>query len=312
MITDVPGVAVGHWSDHHAATGCTVVLFPEGAVASGEVRGGAPGTREFALLDPSRMVQRIDAVVLAGGSAHGLAAADGVMRWCEERSRGFSTAGGIVPIVIGMVLYDLAIGDGSVRPTALDGLRACNAAATGPHAVGQVGAGTGATVGKWRAPDEPRRRGGIGAATMRHGDVIVSALIAVNAWGDVIGPEGPDAEVLADGLAAAGRRAAAAASAGREFADSTDPTAPTNTTIGVVATNARLTKGECLLAAQSAHDGLARALAPVHTTADGDAMVAVSVPAPDGTAQPEASLELVRFLVAEATTRAIRSLGPTA
>lgn len=311
MITDVPGVELGHWSDHHAATGCTVVLFPEGTVASGEVRGGAPGTREFALLDPSRMVQRIDAVLLAGGSAHGLAAADGVMQWCAERERGFTTAGGIVPIVIGMVLYDLAFGDGSVRPTALDGRRACTAAASGPHAVGHVGVGSGATVGKWRGPDATRRRGGLVAATVRHGDVVVSALMAVNAWGDVIGPEGPDVSAMAEGIAEAGRRAAASMRAGAEFVE--DPAAPTNTTIGVVATNARLTKGECLLAAQSAHDGLARALAPVHTTADGDAVVVASVPSLAGAAdQPEASLELVRFLVAEATMRAIRSLGPTA
>src|SRR5262249_45086082 len=156
-------------------------LFPEGTIASGEIRGGAPATREFALLDPNRTVNRIDAAVLTGGSAFGLAAADGVMRFCEERGMGFPTAGGPGPIVVAMGLYDLAEGDASVRPGADDGYVACEAASatTAEVALGWVGAGTGATVAKWEGR-ENARRGGLGAAVSRHGDVVVAALVAVN------------------------------------------------------------------------------------------------------------------------------------
>src|SRR4051812_30494215 len=146
----VAGVRVGHWTDDVALTGCTVVLLPEGTVASGEVRGGAPAEREMALLDPSRTVNRIDAVVLTGGSAFGLASADGVMRFCEERGIGFPTAGGPVPIVVALGLYDLAQGDGSVRPGADEGYAACEAATDGTIAFGRVGAGAGATIAKWQ------------------------------------------------------------------------------------------------------------------------------------------------------------------
>src|SRR4029079_18617939 len=147
---DVDGVRVGHWTDSVARTGCTVVLFPDGTVASGEVRGGAPAEREMALLDPARTVTRIDALVLTGGSAFGLAAADGVMRFCEERGMGFPTAGGVVPIVVALGLYDLAVGDGSVRPGPDEGYAACEAAGGGAVALGRVGAGTGATIAKWQ------------------------------------------------------------------------------------------------------------------------------------------------------------------
>src|SRR5437879_7311729 len=144
MITDVPGVRVGHWTDERAATGCTVVLFPAGTVASGEVRGGAPATREWALLEPHRLVARLDAVVLTGGSAFGLAACDGVMRFCEERGMGFPTAGGVVPIVVGAALFDLLEGDGSVRPGAAEGEAASEAASAAAAAVARVGGGAGA------------------------------------------------------------------------------------------------------------------------------------------------------------------------
>lgn len=276
MITDVAGVRVGHWTDPVARTGCTVVLLPAGTVASGEVRGGAPGTREWALLAPERLVSRLDAVVLSGGSAFGLAACDGVVRWCEERGIGFPTPAGPVPIVVGAVLYDLMVGDGSVRPDAAAGLAACVAATDGPLEVGAVGAGTGATVGKWRGPDHVRP-GGLGTATERHGDLVMSALIAVNAWGD-LRREGepaavPDAPVVPFG----------------------------NTTIGVIATNARLDKTACLLVAQSGHDGFARALEPAHAISDGDALVAAA------TGEVDAPLETVRLLAARAVESAIRS-----
>src|SRR4051812_511265 len=159
----IPGVLVGHWTDAAARTGCTAILLPEGATASGEVRGGAPATREFELLAPHRTVEQVDAVVLAGGAAFGLATCDGVVRWLEERGRGFPTPSGNVPIVVGAALFDLAEGDGSVRPGADEGYAACEAAAPGTPPSGRVGAGTGATVGKWRGP-EHARPSGIGVA----------------------------------------------------------------------------------------------------------------------------------------------------
>jgi L-aminopeptidase/D-esterase-like protein len=273
VISDVEGVLVGHWTDGAAQTGCTAVLFPEGTVASGEVRGGAPGTREFELLAPERLVNAVDAVMLCGGSAFGLAACDGAMRWLEERGRGFPTSAGPVPIVVGMVLFDLMVGDASVRPDAAAGYAACDAAASS-FAVGRVGAGTGATVAKTGGA-ATARRGGLGSASARQGDLVVGALFAVNAFGDV-------------------RDSAPSAV---EFGTPSFE----NTTIGVVATNARLSKVECLLVAQGAHDGLARALDPVHATVDGDAVVAAATGAVD------AHVDVVRALAAQVTEEAIRS-----
>lgn len=275
MITDVEGVAVGHWTDEFARTGCTVVLLPPGTVASGEVRGGAPGTREFELLRPERLVSHLDAVVLTGGSAFGLAACDGVARWCEEQGRGFVTVAARVPIVVGAVLYDLAVGDPTVRPDADAGYAACLDATTGSFATGRVGAGTGATVNKWRGRDAVRP-GGLGTATCRDGDLVVSALIAVNAFGDLVG-DGP--------LPAA----------------STPSAFGQNTTIGLIATNARLDKIGCLLVAQGGHDGLARALEPVHATVDGDALVSCA------TGAVAATVDRVRLLAARAVADAVRS-----
>jgi L-aminopeptidase/D-esterase-like protein len=277
----VPGVRVGHWTDHDARTGCTVVLFPDGTVASGEVRGGAPAEREMALLDPSRTVARIDALVLTGGSAFGLASADGVMRFCEERGMGFPTAGGAVPIVVALGLYDLAEGDGSVRPGPDEGYAACEAARDDDVPVGRVGAGAGATIAKWQGRDLARP-GGLGAAMVQDGDLVVAALVAVNAYGDILAPGDDTARVPRPPIE----------TAEEAFA---------NTTIGVVLTNAVLTKGDCLLVAQSAHDGMARALSPTHSTADGDAMVAAATGIVASTVEP------VRSLAAVAVERAIRS-----
>jgi L-aminopeptidase/D-esterase-like protein len=278
MITDVPGVRVGHWTNTDARTGCTVVLFPPDTVASGEVRGGAPGTREFDLLSPERLVARIDAVLLAGGSAFGLAACDGVARWCEEHGIGFPTAAGPVPIVVGAVLFDLMQGSSAIRPDADAGYAACAAATDGVVPTGPVGAGTGATVSKWRGR-EFARPGGIGMATERDGDLVVAALVAVNAFGDLRPPAGE-------------RPPAVAIEPGAAFE---------NTTIGVIATNANLDKVGCLLTAQSGHDGLARALEPAHATVDGDALVAASVGGVD------APLDHVRVLAARAIESAVRA-----
>lgn len=280
-ITEVGGVRVGHWTDTAARTGCTVVLFPDGTIASGEVRGGAPAEREMALLDPSRTVSRIDAVVLTGGSAFGLASADGVMRFCEERGMGFPTAGGVVPIVVALGLFDLAVGDGSVRPGPAEGYAACEAATDGSVELGAIGAGTGATIAKWQGR-EHARPGGLGAAVVRHGEVVVAALIAVNAYGDILEP-GDDALRVPQPPIETAEAAFA------------------NTTIGVIATNAALTKGECLLVAQSGHDGMGRALSPTHSTADGDALIAAA------TGIVAAEVEPVRSLAAVAVERAIRS-----
>ena len=268
----VPGVAVGHWTDASARTGCTVVLLPPGTVASGEVRGGAPATREFELLRPERTVDRVDAVVMSGGSAFGLAAADGVVRWLAERGRGFPTPAGPVPIVVGMALFDLSVA--GRRPGAEEGYLASTAAGEGGEVrTGLVGAGTGATLGRWRGEQRP---GGLGAALESSSQLQVGAVVAVNAFGDIRDGSPPPSSPLEG-----------------------DPF--TNTTLAVVTTNARLTKADCFLVAQSAHDGFARALEPAHTRFDGDAAVAAA------TGEVEASVDEVRVLAARAVEAAIRS-----
>ena len=294
LLTDVSGVAVGHWSDAVAATGCTVVLVPPGTVASGEVRGGAPASRELALLDPSRLVAAVDAVVLAGGSAFGLASADGVVAWLAEQGRGFPTAAGPVPIVPALALFDLTTGDGSVRPGPAEGRAAAESASTAGHAVGRVGAGTGCTVDKGRGPDHARP-GGLVAASIRVGEVVVGALVAVNAVGSV----DADGRAAARVLDAVGDEGPA----GPRPTATNGPQPFGNTTIGVVATNARLAVADCLLVAQSAHDGLARAIFPAHTRFDGDAFVALATGAADG------DLDQIRVLATAVVERAIRSLA---
>ena len=286
-VTDVPGLRVGHWTAGRAATGCTVVLFPEGTVASGEVRGGAPATREVALLDPTRTVRRIDALVLTGGSAFGLAAADGAVRFCEERGMGFPTPAGPVPIVVGLGLFDLMVGDPAVRPGAAEGYAACVAATDGAVEVGLVGAGTGATVAAGVLAAPPARRpGGLVTAAVRVGDLVVAALVAVNA----AGTPGAEDDSALDIAAAAG-------------AGGSDDTLFGNTTVGLVATNATLDKVGCHLVAQSAHDGLARALFPAHTRADGDAFVAAAV------GGVPADVDVVRGLGVHVVAQAVGTLA---
>jgi L-aminopeptidase/D-esterase-like protein len=287
----VPGVRVGHWTEPAARTGCTVVLFPEGTVASGEVRGGAPATREFALLDPARTVARIDALVLTGGSAFGLAAADGVVDHCAEHGLGVPTVAGKVPIVVALALFDLGVGDPSVRPSAAHGRLAAASAVEGPTALGAVGVGTGATVSKWRGR-EHLRAGGLGGAVVRHGELVVAALLGVNAAGDI--DDGSVPRAIAAGT----------------FAGWPDPerdpftdVGVTNTTIGVVITNARLDKLGCFLVSQSGHDGFARALFPTHTQGDGDALVTAAIGVVD------APVPVVRALAVVAVEAAIRSVA---
>jgi L-aminopeptidase/D-esterase-like protein len=250
------------------------------------VRGGAPATRDFELLDPRRTVGRIDAVVLTGGSAFGLAAADGAMRFCEERGWGFATPAGPVPIVVALALFDLGVGDPAVRPGADQGYAACAAATDGPVELGAVGAGTGATVAKLDAATD-RRPGGLVSAGVQASGLRVATLVAVNAVG------APGAE----------DRAALDIAAARDVAARVTGTGFGNTTIGLVATNARLDKVGCHLVAQGGHDGLARALFPAHTRADGDAFVAAA------TGEVEANVDVVRALAVHVVAEAVRSLA---
>ena len=287
-MTKVPGVRVGHWTDLHARTGCTVVLLPEGTIASGEVRGGAPATREFALLEPSKLVHRIDAVLLTGGSAFGLDAAAGVMRFCEAEGHGYPTAGGVVPIVIAMGVFDLGVGDGSVRPGPDEGEAACRDARPGSFRTGSIGAGTGCTVDKWRGP-ENRRPGGLGLDTIVDGELVVTAIAVVNSFGIVLqrGEEPPTPPWPIDEAEAAFRT-----------------TDHSNTVVGVVLTNAILTKADCLVVAQGGHDGIARTVHPPHTSVDGDAIVAAA------TGAVEARTDRVRALAVSAFSAAIRDAVP--
>ncbi len=294
MVTDVPGLRVGHWSGD--ATGVTVVLAPAGATGAGEVRGGAPATREAALLEHGTLVTRIDAVVLCGGAALGLAAADGVVRYLADRGQGFPTSGGPVPIVAAAAIFDLDAA--SAAPGPAEGRAAAEAAAgDGPDerpATGRVGAGRGATVGKWRGV-EHRSPGGLGSAVERDDEVVVWALAVVNAAGDVVGEDGG---VLAG--SGAGSHAEPGTTEAPPFPE--DATAPfENTTLAVVATNAALDKAQCRLVAESAHDGLARAIFPAHTRFDGDMTFAVA------TGDVAAHPDRVRATATRVVAGAIRS-----
>jgi L-aminopeptidase/D-esterase-like protein len=260
-VTLPAGFSVGHWTDLEGATGCTVVLPPHAAIASGEVRGGAPGTRESDLLSPSAAVQEVHAVLLSGGSAFGLAAADGVMRWLEERGRGFELElGMVVPLVPSAVVFDLPLGDPTARPDASAGAAACDAASATVER-GTVGVGTGCTVGKLRGPDG-WTKGGVGLASEEVEGARISALAAVNALGDVLAEDGSVlAGVRGDASTADLLRAGELPPfAGREA-----------TTLVTVMTDARLTKLDAWLLARAANAGIARAVDPAHTAVDGDA-----------------------------------------
>ena len=311
-ITEVPGIKVGHHTLTERPTGCTVVLV-DGPGASGGVsqRGGAPGTRETDLLDPANMVDRVNAIVLSGGSAFGLEAATGTVRWLEERKIGWPVGtAGVVPIVPAAILFDLGIGDKpSVRPTADCGYKAADAATSGPVAEGNVGAGAGATVGKMGGYVEhagyPAGRlrpmkGGLGSAAIAlPNGLVVGAIVAVNSVGDVIDPT--TGQVVAgvrtpDGKLGDVRRLMREGAIGRR-----GPSAGKNTTIAVVATNARLTKTEVNRVALMADDGLARALNPAHTVGDGDTVFALATARWEG----EANVSLIGALAAEALAEAI-------
>ncbi|MBA2634039.1 MAG: P1 family peptidase [Chloroflexi bacterium] len=259
-LRDVPGLRVGHATDAESVTGCTVVLATDGAMAGVDVRGAAPGTRETDLLRPGSLVDRIHAVCLAGGSAFGLAAADGVMRWLAERGVGFATEGGPVPIVPAAILFDLGIGRADVRPSPEDGYAACSAAEAATDALeGSVGAGTGATVAKLAGP-AAIRKGGIGMAGRRLDDGRVLAAMAVcNALGSIVGRDGR--------IIAGSRHVPARTDA---------PGHLEHTTLAVIGTDSDLDRSQCRRLAQLGHDALARSISPVHTMFDGDTVFALS------------------------------------
>jgi L-aminopeptidase/D-esterase-like protein len=266
-LTALDGVRVGHWTDPHARTGCTVLLFPpSGVTMSAEVRGGAPGTRETPLLAPDKAVEKVHALLLTGGSAFGLAATDGVVQHLEQAGVGVLTPGGRVPIVPSAVIFDLAVGDSSVRPKAEHGLLACQNATSDPIANGQLGAGTGAMCGKLLGFAHAQA-GGLGSALLHVGEARVSALVVANPTGDIVDSSGV---VVAGTLKPGGSRLTDAerlevlAQGSQKFLQHT------NTTLIAVGTDATLSKLECSILAQAAQMGLARATRPSHTPHDGD------------------------------------------
>jgi L-aminopeptidase/D-esterase-like protein len=302
-LTAVAGIQVGQHTLSERPTGCTVVLAPAGAVAGVDVRGGAPGTIGTDLLEPTASDTRLHAIVLSGGSAFGLDAAAGVMRFLEERGVGFETRAGRVPIVAGAILFDLGVGTGSAKPTADCGYRAASAANAGPVAEGSVGAGAGATVGKL-GPIDRAMKAGVGTASITvPGGVTVAALVAVNALGDVVDPD-------------TGRIVAGTRTPGGTFADARlllragrlpwAPPSAENTTLAVVATDAALSKAEATKVARMAHDGLARAIVPVHTPRDGDTVFALATGARRGQADVTLVGSLAADAVAQAVVRAVR------
>ncbi len=297
-ITDVLGVEVGHFTDPRRPTGCTVLITRDGAIGGVDVRGAAPGTRETDLLHPSNLVDQVHAVLLAGGSAWGLDAAAGVMRWLEKHGIGLSVRYGLVPIVPAAVLFDLPLGDARIRPDAAAGYKACAAAGRHPPDEGNVGAGAGALVGKLFGI-ERAMKAGIGSASITLDGVTVGAIVACNALGDVVEPS--SGRVVAGARTADGqslldiRRAVLAG-------DQPNPLLPgTNTTLGIVATDAMLTKAQAHRLAQVSHDGLARAINPVHTMSDGDTMFAVGT----GKSGRSIGMMALSLLAAEVTARAV-------
>jgi L-aminopeptidase/D-esterase-like protein len=305
-LTDVSGVKVGHFTETRRPTGCTVVLVEKGAVCGVDVRGGAPGTRETDLLDPVNLVERVHAVVLSGGSAFGLDAASGVMRYLEEKGIGFPVGEARVPIVPAAILFDLGLGDWKIRPDAAAGYAAARSASDSATAEGCVGAGAGATVGKLAGLGRAMKAG-IGSASLRlPAGAVVAALVAVNALGDVVDPGSGRALAglrTADGKALRGTLAALMDGEAQER-----PSSGENTAIGVVATNVTLTKAEATRVAMMAHDGLAEAIRPVHTPVDGDTLFALSTAAVSLANAPL----VVGALAAEAVARAVVRAALTA
>lgn len=297
-ITDVRGILVGHAQDERALTGCTVVLCRKGAVAGVDVRGGAPGTRETDLLNPVNLVEKIHAVVLAGGSSFGLEAATGVVRYLEEQKIGLDTRAAKVPIVPAAILYDLGLGHADVRPDAAMGYRAAASASSAAPAEGNVGAGTGASIGKMRGI-KYASKAGIGTTSIDINGVIIAALVAVNAIGDVVDPK--------TGRIVAGMQTGSSLESMKT--NQARSAVKSNTVIGVIATNAKLTKAGATKVAQMAQDGLAQSIRPAHTMFDGDTIFALA------TGEQDADLSMVGAfaaeVMAEAIVRAVQMAAPS-
>jgi len=299
-ITDVPGVEVGHWTSSRRPTGCTAILTREGAVAGVDVRGGGPGTRETDLLSPERTIEKVHAIVLSGGSAFGLATADGVMRYLEESGIGFRAGSAVVPIVPAAILYDLGLGDSSIRPDAESGYKAAKAASSGTVRQGNVGAGAGATVGKLMGAGRSMKAG-IGSASMELPDgLVLGAIAAVNSLGDVVDPE--TNEILAGALNEDGRSFANLSQRIREGLGFGAAERFQNTTLGVVAANVDWTQAQAQKVAQMAQDGLARAIRPVHMPFDGDTIFTVGT---GGAKTDTARLGLLGALAADVLAQAV-------
>jgi len=293
-LTEVTGVRVGHWTDEVGLTGVTVISFPEPNVTAVEIRGAAPGTRETALLAPGMRVETVQAIVLAGGSAFGLAAADGVVSALEAEGRGHPTPAGVVPIVPAAIIYDLGIGDPRARPDGTAGAAAYRAATSEPVAMGSVGAGTGAVVAGWRGPDQ-RRKGGVGSHRVRVGDATMGALVVLNAVGDVF---------TLEGVALTGGGHVPGPPAGL-------PRPGESTTLAVVATDAALDRSALGRLCVQAHDAMAACLRPSHTRYDGDVAFAVSCGAvtADADALGAAAFEAVGRSIEAAVRNAVSRGG---
>ena len=303
-LTDVRGTLVGHHTDARRPTGCTVILTPQGAVAGVDVSGAAPGTRETELLLPLNAVEAVHAVMLAGGSAFGLDAAGGVMRWLDERGHGLQVGPATVPIVPAAILFDLWVGDPRIRPDAASGYAACEAASDAPVAQGNVGAGTGCTVGKLFGVGRAMR-GGLGSASVTVDGITVGALVAVNAIGDVIDPG--TGRVVAGARTPDGRALLGTMQALLRGEVPPPLQTGTATTLGVVATDAVLNKAQANKIAQMAHDGFARAINPVHTLTDGDTIFALATGATGRTANVTLLGALAAEVMAIAILRAVRT-----
>ena len=295
-ISDVPGIKVGHIEDGKALTGCSVIVSEEGAVCGVDVRGSAPGTRETDLLDPIHLVDKVHAITLSGGSAFGLEAADGVMQYLEEQGIGFDVDVLKVPIVPGAVLFDLAVGDAKVRPNKKMGYEAAKHAKKGVFPFGNIGAGCGATVGKILGMKHCMK-GGLGSASIRlENGIVVGAIVAVNAVGDIrdpkngsilAGPINPETNEIMDSIAIMQSNPETFAKPGA------------NTTIGVVAANVTLTKAEAKKIAQMTHNAFAKTIYPAHTMFDGDTIFAL------GTGKQLASIDLIGSIAVKVMEEAI-------
>ncbi|MCF6466171.1 P1 family peptidase [Clostridium sp. Cult2] len=296
QFTDIDGIKVGHAQDLGAATGCTVIICEEGATAGVDVRGGSPGTRETDLLDPQNLVDKIHAVMLSGGSAFGLDAASGAMKYLEERDIGFDVQVTKVPIVCSAVLFDLVVGDYRVRPNLEMGYQACVNATNKECPNGNIGAGTGATVGKFLGI-ERAMKGGLGSFAVQIGDLKVGAIVAVNALGDIINPE--TGEILAGLLDENQEKPVGTENIMAEKYSEKKNIFSGNTTIGLVATNGIFTKSEANKLASMSHNGYARTMRPAHSIFDGDTIFTMA------TGKIEADINVVGFLAARTMERAV-------